>query len=733
MRTPGHRIGVDIGGTFTDAVVVAPDGRLAIGKVSTTPPDFATGFFGAIDAAAARLGLDARGLLSATRSLAHGTTVGINALVTGDVARVGLLATKGHGDAIRIMGGGGRVLGASLEELLDYQRSSRADPVVPRERVFELDERIDRDGRVVVALSDAAIDRAVDRLIAAGVESVAVALLFSFANPTHEERTLARIRARCPGLFVCASHEVAPRIGEYPRMVSTVLNAQIGPLMRGYIEEIVRGARERGFAGEVLFGQSEGGLSTAEQASRFPLTTLQSGPVAGVVGSARAGREMGQPNVVVTDMGGTTLDVATIEAGRVAYRYENEVVRQLAYLRKVDVESVGAGGGSIAWIHAQSGSLRVGPRSAGARPGPICYGRGGREPTVTDADLMLGILSPERPLADGLRLDLAAAEKALDELGARLGLSAEACAAGIVEIVDSRMEDLVRRMTVQRGADPRDFVLWAFGGASGAHAGLYGRGIGVREIVFPMGDAASVWSAYGLTRLDPACTYEASVALRTPLDATALAGGFATLEARARAHAKIARFESPVVLRRVGMRYPLQVHEVEIDCPEGPVDARFGERLVERFHRAYEGRYGAGAAYADAGAEITSLRVVMRSRTERRPLAPAPAVDHRAEPVGQRGVYWRELAARVETPLYEGAALAPGAALDGPGIVEFPHTTIAVRPGQGLRCDGFGNLILRLAERPVDGATAARAERSVHGGPRRDGASVGATGRGAAT
>ncbi|MFO0689812.1 MAG: hydantoinase/oxoprolinase family protein [Myxococcota bacterium] len=696
MQDSGHRIGIDIGGTFTDAVVVAPDGAITVGKVSTTPPDFASGFFASIDAAAAALRLDTRGLLARTRSLAHGTTVGINALVTGDVARVALLATKGHGDAIRIMCGGGRILGASLEELLDYRLSSRADPVVPKERVLELDERIDRDGQVVVALSDAAIDAAIDRFEALGVEAVAISLLWSFANPVHEERAAERIRARCPGLFVCTSSEVAPRIGEYGRTVSTVLNAQIGPMMRSYIDEIVRGARERGYAGQVLFGQGEGGLSTAEQAKQFPLTTLQSGPVAGVVGSALAGLEMGQKNVIVTDMGGTTLDVATIEAGQVAYRYENEIVRQLAYLRKVDVESVGAGGGSIAWIHEDSGSLRVGPRSAGARPGPICYGRGGTEPTVTDADLLLGILSPERPLAGGLRLDLAAAERAIEALGRRLGLSAEACAAGIVEIVDSRMEDLVRRMTVQRGADPRDFVLWAFGGASGAHAGLYGRGIGVSEIVFPLNDVASVWSAYGLTRLDAARTFEASLALRTPIDASALAAAFAALEERARTHAATSRFESIALTRRVGMKYPLQVHEVEIDCPDGRVDAAWVERLVEDFHRGYEARYGQGTGYVDAGAEITSVRVGVRDPNESRRLRHVAPREHEAPVAGKRGVYWRELGGRVETPLYEGRALAPGARFAGPGIIEYPHTTIAVRPGQGLRCDGFGNLVLEL-------------------------------------
>ena len=714
MGSPGYRIGVDIGGTFTDAVVVTPEGRLVVGKVSTTPPDFATGFFGAIEAAARSLDLDLEpeALLRETRLLAHGTTVGINALVTGDVARVALLTTKGHGDAIRIMAGGGRILGASLEELLDYQLSSRADPVVPKQYVYEVNERIDRQGEVVVAIRDDEIDAVVDQLRADAIEAVAIAYLWSFANPAHEIRTAERIRERAPDLFLSTSHELAPRIGEYPRIVSTVLNAQIGPLMRGYVHEILSGARSRGFSGEVLFGQAEGALSSAEQAERFPLFTLQSGPVAGVVGAARAGAEMGQNHVIVTDMGGTTLDVSTVEAGGVVFRHENELVRQLAYLRKVDVESVGAGGGSIAWVHQDSGSLRVGPRSAGAQPGPICYGRGGREVTVTDADLVLGLLSPERALAGGLRLDLDAAERGLMALGAPLDLSAEECAAGVVEIVDSRMEDLIRRVTVQRGADPRSFVLWAFGGASGAHAGFYGKGIGVREVVFPLNDIASVWSAYALTRLDHARTFEANAALRTPIDPDTLATALGALEREARDYAERVGLGPVELVRRAGMKYPLQVHEVEIECPNGKVDEALVASLVQGFHTAYEARYGQGTAYAAAGAEITSLRVTVRAPAEVPPLVHEATREARAQPASQRGVYWHEPAARIDTPIYDGRTLTPGAFLEGPGVIEYPNTTIAVRPGQHLRSDAFGNLVLDLfpedAGEPRSGAGGAR-------------------------
>lgn len=697
MTTAGYRIGVDIGGTFTDAVAVAPDGERAVGKVSTTSREFASGFFGAIDAAAVALGRSTAELLADTSLLAHGTTVGINALVTGDVARTALVTTKGHGDAIRIMAGGGRILGASLEELLDYQRSSRADPVVPQEHVFEINERIDRDGKVVVALSDDELDKTIDALLAADIEAIAISLLWSFANPVHEERVLQRLRARCPTLFASASHLIAPRIGEYPRTVSTVLNAQIGPLMRGYIEDIVSGARARGYRGDVLFGQSAGNLANAEQAALFPLLTLQSGPVAGVVGSARTSAEMGYSNVIVTDMGGTTLDVAAIASNVVGYSHENEVVRQLAYLRKVDVESVGAGGGSIAWVHEDSGSLRVGPHSAGAQPGPICYARGGTQVTVTDADLVLGILSPDRPLAGGLRLDRESALRAVTELGERLGLSPEECAAGIVEIVDSRMEDLIRRVTVQRGADPRSYVLWAFGGASGAHAGLYGRGIGVEEVVFPLGDLASVWSAYGLTCLDHARSFEANAALRTPLDLMRLSETFEQLESRAFAYARSVELEKPRLERVAAMKYPLQVHQLEIDCPPGAVDEAFARSLVDSFHRAYEARFGPGTGYREAGAEITSIRVTIGSPSEATALRREATTEALLAPAETRDVYWRELGARVATPIAAGIDLHPGARLRGPAIVESPHTTVAVRPGQSLRRDAFGNLVLTLS------------------------------------
>jgi N-methylhydantoinase A len=691
-------VAVDIGGTFTDAVVVAPTGEPFLGKVLTTPGDFAGGFFAAIGAGAAAAGLSENELLASTTRLVHGTTVGINALVTGSVAKVALLTTRGHGDAIRAKGGEGRILGATLEQVLDYSISSQGAPVVPKEQVFEIDERIDRKGDVVVALDEDNVLAAAEGFSAAGIEAVAISFLWSFANPDHERRAAAVVRRARPDLFVSISHEVAPRIGEYGRTTASVMNAQIGPLMLGYIDRIVTEARARGLSGEVLFGQAEGGLIPAVEARRFPLATLQSGPVANVVGSAIAGMRMGYPNLIVADMGGTTLDAAVVDGGKVSYHEDAELVRERVYLRKVEVESVGAGGGSIAWIDDDLGSLRVGPRSAGARPGPIAYGLGGDQVTVTDADLVLGILNPDRPMAGGLRLDFDAAHHALTLLGARLGLGPQECAAGIVEIVDSHMEDLIRRVTVQRGQDPRSFVLWASGGASGAHAGLFGRGIGVDEVVFPLSNVASVWSAYGLTLLDHLRTFQADITLSTPFDLKKLSDMLDRLDNQASDYARVHGLEEFELIRRAEMKYPLQVYTVDVDLPTGAIEEKWVDGLLTAFNDAYRHRFGPGTGYAEAGAMVTSLRVTVRSETSSAPLREFPLSDSSVPAQDERAVYWRELHMATPTPVYWGPTLHPGAVVAGPAIAEYPSTTVVARPGQTLRVDSFSNLVLTISE-----------------------------------
>ena len=694
-------VGVDIGGTFTDAVAVRGDGTIVTGKSSTTPHDLSIGFFASIDEMLGELGLTELQLYESVIRLAHGTTAGINALVTRTGARTALVTTVGHGDSLRIMRGSGRTLGASVEEMLDFARSDRPAPLLEPHDVFEIVERVDAMGDVVVELRDDELERVVGLVAAGGYEAVAVSLLWGFANPVHERAIGEAIRARLPSCFVSLSHEVAPRAGEYGRTVACTMNAMIGPLMTRYIDKVVSGARRRGFSGDVLFGHVEGGLVPSEEARRLPLGTVQSGPVAGVVGSARYGRVRGEGDIVVTDMGGTTLDVSVIVGGEPSRHDETVIERQLAFLRKVEVESIGAGGGSIAWIDDTTGLLKVGPQSAGATPGPACYGRGGTEPTVTDADLVLGILDPDRPLASGLRLDLGAAQKAVATLGERLDLGLYECAAGIVEIVDTKMEDLVRRATLQRGHDPRTFTLWSFGGAGGAHAGLYASGLGVQRIVLPLGDAASVWSAFGCALLEQRRSFQSSLYLREPFDLATVADVIASLEASALDYATrhFGDIETVIVEHHADMKYALQVYEVETPLARQTVHPGWADEAIGRFEAVYADLYGEGTGYRAAGVVLTALRVTIsepvvtaapRSRWAER--------DAMCRPSGRRPVYWIEARDHVDTAVYDGASLPSEAVLPGPAIIEFPNTVVAVRPGQRAIADPDGSLVIDLQE-----------------------------------
>lgn len=694
----GWSIGVDIGGTFTDCAVIGPDGAYWTGKVPTTPDALGDGFFASIAAAASAIGISDRELLARATRVAHGTTAGINALVTRTGATVGLIATAGHGDALRIMDNSGRVTGASLDQMLDYSASDAPEQFVPRSRVREAIERIDCAGRVVVPLDEDGVRRCLRDLADEGVEALAVSLLWSHVNPAHEQRIRAIAAELLPDVFVSCSHEIAPRIGEYPRTATTVMNAFIGPLMGRYLDDLASRARERGCRAEILFATCEGGLVDVDTVRRQPLLTAQSGPVGGALASATLGAHMGFDDLIATDMGGTSLDASLIEAGRVARTDETVIERHQAYLRKLAVESIGTGGGSIAWYDPGKRTLRVGPRSAGAVPGPACYGRGGREPTVTDADLVLGLLGRESPLASGLRLDPDAAHDAVARLGERIGLDPVACAAGIVRIADNQMEDLLRRMTVQQGRDPRQFDVWAFGGAAGLHGGLYAAGLGVDELTVPLAELASVWSAYGIAAAEISRSFQRPTHLVTPLDAEALLDAFGALDADVDRHRARIGVPAEAVRRRrsVEMKYAMQWYSVEVPLPDGPLDPAAVAALPARFEETYEQRYGAGTGYAAGGMVVTAARVTMTvpsavPRPPRRPVQP-----REPRPSEQRAVYWLEHERFVDTPILRGPQLRPGDRVVGPAIVEYPATTVAVRPGQRMVVDAFGNLVIRL-------------------------------------
>jgi N-methylhydantoinase A len=690
-RTPGpgddaFAVGLDVGGTFVDCAVLSGGRLAAIGKAPTTPADPAIGVLAAVAAAAAELGLTERMLLARAATIVHGTTVGLNTLLTGSGARVGLLATRGHEDALLIGRVHQKVAGLGTDELIRVAELAKPAPLVPRWRVHGIDERIDASGDVVAPLDEAGVARAARLLGDAGCEAVAIGFLWSFRNPVHERRAAAIVREVLPAAPVSISSEVAPVLGEYERIAATVVNAYLAHAQPRYLERLAAALAERGFDGELDVLLSSGGALPARVAADHPVETLRSGPVGGTVAVARLADELGRRDLVATDVGGTSFDVALVIDGRPELADVTLAGQLHLAVPGVDVASIGAGGGSVAWADPDGG-LHVGPRSAGADPGPACYGRGGVEPTVTDADLVLGRL-PDAVLGGRLVLDRRAAERAVAALGDGLGLDPIATAAGIAGIADARMADLIRQVTLERGHDPRSLVLVAYGGAGGLHAGGYGFDAGATEVVVPRG--ASVFSAIGLARADRRRTYQRSGPLVAPLDAAAVRRAFADMERQARADAGRAALE---LVREIDFRYRRQTHRLAVGLEPGRLGPRALAEAVDRFERDYERVYGPGTGYRVAGIEATAFRLTAIVRAAPGPGAPpvanTPGGRRSARPTAVRRVHvdgWIE-----RTPVFDGEALRAGHVVDGPGVIDFPATTILVRPGQQATIDPNGH------------------------------------------
>ena len=693
--------GVDIGGTFTDVVIVDQQGRVTLAKSASTPDDFSRGFFTALAQGAQTLGLSLRELLAQTALLSHGTTVATNIVVERRGSKVGLLTTAGHGDALLIMRAHGRAAGLSAAETLRFSATAKPTPLVPRSLIREIPERMDVRGEVVVALNEAALRAALRDLLATGIESLAIAFLWSFRNPAHELRAREIVREEAPDLFVTCSCELVPLLGEYERTVATVMNSYVGPLTSGYVDRIAQRAGEEGLAAPFLLMQCNGGLCSAAAAKRAPLLLLQSGPCGGVMGAAYLGGLLGQRNIIATDMGGTTFDVGLVHDG-MPLRTSSTIVHQYEfYVPAIDVKSIGAGGGSVAWLDDKRGALSVGPHSAGAMPGPICYRRGGREPTVTDADVVLGYIDPDFFLGGSAALDRASAWQAMETLGAPLGLDAYHTAAGINRIVDDHMADLIRRESIEKGLDPRDFVLFSYGGAGPCHAGAYARELGIATLVVPLTGTASVWSAFGVVSSDIVHVYAHDQLLVAPFDVARMRVQLDALAARARAEFADEGFAfSQIKLRwSADLRHRLQVHVVEVDFSELLDDQQLGLKLLARFSARYEALYGVGTAYLEAGIELVALRLHASATVHKPALHAQPAGDATpaaAARVAPRAIFWPELDRLIDTPIYRAAQLRAGNVIEGPAVIEPTVTTIVVRPGQRARLDGYGNIIIDL-------------------------------------
>ena len=654
-------LGVDVGGTFTDAALLDGD-RLVTAKAPSTPNDQSEGVIAAVEAALERAAADA----DAVERFVHGMTVGTNALLEGKVARTALLATEGFTDLEEL----GRQARAELYRLC----AGHPPPLVPPDLRVAVPERTGPDG-VLRELDERALDDALDRLD--DIEAAAVCLLWGFRHPEHERRVAVLLEEHDADVHVSTSHDTAGVFREYERCATTVVDAALSPLLRRYLERLSERAGDAGLpAPDVML--SGGGVVAAETAARHGSWTVLSGPAGGAVGAALLAERAGAPGAVCLDMGGTSCDVSVSEGGRVRETGGREVGGRALALPMVDVHTVGAGGGSVAWRDA-GGALRVGPRSSGADPGPAAYGRGGEEPTVTDANLVLGYLDADSPLAGGVELDAGAASAAVERLAGELDLSVEETAAGIVRVASAEMARAVRVMTVERGVDPRELALLAFGGAGPLHAAAIAAELDMERVLVP--PSSGVLSAVGLIASEPR---------RDLVGSVLLSGDSFTSGAAAEAVERLARrgreelgqdgeAGEAEVRAAYDLRYAGQAFELTIPGEERPDPAE----LRRSFDAAHEERYG--YSDEDAELELVTVRVAVA-----RPGAELPAGDAgAAEDRGRREAIFD--GERVEAAVVRGM---PAERLDGPAVVELPEATAVVPPGWRCAATADGTLLV---------------------------------------
>ena len=686
-------IGVDTGGTFTDTVVVDESGSRVTGKSGTTPDDPTNGIVDSLSDAAGKLGEDLEDVLNATDVFFHGTTLTTNTVLERTGGDVGLITTQGHRDALHIGRTTTRTKGLSEFEMQHYASQSKPDPIVPKQQTRELDGRIDYKGEEIVAIDDDQIRDAVTDL-ADEVDSLAVNLLWSFENPEHEQRVAEIADEVAPEMPTYLSHEVTARLGEYERGATTAVNAYTAPILESYVDRLVDELESQGLDAPVYLMKSTGGAMPISNASTEAVATIMSGPTGGVIGSQYLGSEIGSENLICTDVGGTSFDVGLVIDGEIQTRPTTTVHQYSLYQLSVDIDSIGSGGGSIAWID-DGGALRVGPDSAGADPGPACYGLGGTRPTVTDADLLLGYISPEYFLGGRRDLDFEAAEQAMREhVADPLDMTVEEAAAGVFEIVNGAMADLLRQMTIERGHDPREFSVLAYGGAGPLHASFYADELNAQSVVVPLGDTASVFSAFGIASSDLNWVEEASNPDIAPFDLDSVNGMYDDLEGQIRDDLNEQGVDDAdvSVTREIDLRYKGQVHQVSIDVPNGSLSDDDLEDVLERWEEKYEALYGSGSTYADAQVELVNQRVLASAATTDPVLA---AQEQSADDIqlGTRDVYWPE-PGYVSTDIYDGAKIAPDMEIDGPAIVQLPDTTVTIRPHQHATVDDYLNVII---------------------------------------
>jgi N-methylhydantoinase A/oxoprolinase/acetone carboxylase beta subunit len=680
-----YRAGFDVGGTFTDFVLQSPSGELSTAKRLTTYPDPSEACLAGLDALLAQAGVSWTDVTQAI----HGTTLGSNIVIERKARGVGLLMTRGFRDVLII----GR---EKRYQVYDLQIEKPA-PLIPRRLIGEVAERILADGSERMPLDEADARRAVRALVSCGVTTLAICLLHSYLNPAHERRLAAIVADEAPHVTVTLSHEVSPTFREYERASTTVVNAYVMTAVREYLRGLAAAMTRRGYKGRLFVMQSSGGIATAEAMQRHPVRMIESGPAAGALMAAVYGELTGHRDLIAFDMGGTTAKLALIEKGRPAtttafelHRVRNAPGSGLPMnVQAIDLVEIGAGGGSIA--QARLGVIAVGPESASSAPGPVCYGRGGEEPTVTDADVVLGYINPDYFAGGSIRLQAGAAARAIEERIARpLGLSLEDAAWGIHTIVNTNMELATRVVSIERGRDPRDLTLVAFGGSGPVHGCRLAQALGIPRVILPA--SAGVTAAIGLlaaeVRFDVARTYVRRLDLVDPDDLTAM---YAEMAGPATEVVRESAVAGEVMVERsADARYVGQGYEVAVPVPPGRLDAAALARVRASFDDIYAARYG--YASPDEPVEIVTWKLSAVGSSPRIALAKAAARGDGGRK-GVRRAYFPETRGYTDTPVYDRYALAPGTTLTGPAIVEERESTTVISPGVSATVDEYATLL----------------------------------------
>ena len=690
---PGHayRLGIDTGGTFTDFILSSAGEGIRLYKTPSTPHDPTAAVHDGIEQIAANLGCDVAAFLQQCDLVILGTTVGVNALIEHKGAKTGLFCTAGHEDSLEIRLG-------HKEDGHRYDADfPQATMLVPRALRIPVRGRVLSTGEVRTPLDEDDVRRGIRLFQDEGVEAVAISLLWSFLHPDHERRIAEMVRAAMPEVYVTLSVDLLPQIREYTRTSTTVVNAYIGPIIRRYVERMERFFRDLGYAGQVRYMQSNGGLTTGPFLTDQSIYALNSGPAAGPNAGLFFAEGMGARDVITVDMGGTSFDISLSKDGKTNVLKDFDFLRYRIGVPMLQVETLGAGGGSIAFVNPL-GLLQVGPESAGAQPGPAAYGRGGRRATVTDALVVLGYLNNQALLGGRLRIDAAAARDAIAaDVAEPLNLDVEQAAHGIFTVVNSNMVSGIRRVSIEKGYDPRDFIMVVGGGAGPAHAGRLAAELGIPTILIPK--VSSAFCAFGEILSDMKHSYLSSSAVRVDsIDYAHLNGLFAGMERRGRAELRLAGVapEAIEVARSLDMRYVDQVHECQVDIPNADVSPDTIDTIAEAFHRRHEELFT--YCERDNAVEIMNAESTLVGRVPRPrlPALAAGSADPSAAQVGKRPAFFADAGGFASTPVYDGARLLAGNRIVGPAIIEEETTSVVVFPGWQVRLDDPGVYVMTV-------------------------------------